>query len=923
MPDWVRLVRERLALQPLARSLEDSVVEEIAAQLEDCWRDARARGASEEAALTEALALIEDWDRLASDITVAVGSDPVEAADRRLEAAEQLMRRRADRFRFLAEGLHDLRLAARRLVRRPSFTLLTIASLAVGLGTATAIFSVANAIFLRPLPIREPDRVVEVFRGRGGNHAYPDFLHLQEASASFIRLAACDEFWYGENASKPVFLRAGTDLLQINLGLVSGEYFSVIGIGPALGRLLVPADNRPEGGSPVAVLSWAFWQRRFAGRPEVVGSEIDLSGTSYQVVGIARRGFLGSSRMSSVDVWIPAVMRRAVDAPDVRYDIVTSNNSWIEVIGRLEPGISPQLAQERLTAILQEEGPYTDQFTRQGVTVEPIQNAALKFWIRERAADYLRLLLMAAGLLVLVVGVNVMSLFLGRSDEETAAYSVRRALGARGGHLAREILTECALIALAGGGLALLLALWMDGLLVRLLAGGLQFSTAMTDLSLDLRVLGFAAVLAVFIGLVVGIPALQRLPRQDVVAGLRRGPSTGGDRRWLPGLPASLVVAQLALTMVLLAGAGLLLRTVANLRADDPGFDPHNVLMLALDNEHLPVAAGQAGLEYARIAEQVRAIPGIVGVGIAKVPPLSGQTWSGRMTFEGYEPGPDEWAGSYYNLVDPGYLGMMGIRLLRGRGIEPGDGFSSEKVAVVNEALARCFWPDTDPLGKTIDPDPGEDGGAFRVVGVVADHLYSDTRTGRVPIVYFPIAQYVQRSPTLLVRTETDPYTFVGAVRSAALELDPRLNLHSPLTLEDQISAAGSHERATALLFLLFAAAALLLAAIGTYGVVNRMTLRRRREIGIRVALGARADEILGRVIGRGLRLVVAGLMLGLGLAVAGTRLLSSLLFQVGAFDIVTYLAVASVLVAVGILACLLPARRALRVNPIEVLRAE
>jgi putative ABC transport system permease protein len=923
MPDWTRLVRERLALRPLAGGREDSVVEEIAAQLEDAWRDALARGSSEEAARAEALNLIEDWDRLASEISVTVGPDFIERADRRMETVEHRLRRRPDRLRILAEVLHDLRLAARRLARRPSFTLLAVASLAVGLGTATSIFSVANAVFLRPLPITEPERVVEVYRGRGGNHAYPDYLRLQEACAPFLELAACDEYWYGEGASKPVFLRSGPDLLPVNLGLVSGEYFDVIGIGPALGRLLVPGDNRPEGGSPVAVLSWAFWQRRFAGRPEVVGSEIDLSGTSYRVVGIARRGFLGSSRMSSVDVWIPAVMRRAVDAPDVGYDIVTSDNSWIEIIGRLGPGISLDLARERLQAVLQDAGAFTDQLVRQGISIEPIQDAAVKFGVRARAYSYLRLLLLAAGLLVVVVGVNVMSLFLSRMDEEASAFAVRRALGARGPHLARDVLTESLLIALVGGGLALLLAFWMDGLLVGLLATGLQLSTVMLDLTLDLRVLAFATFLALVIGLAIGIPALLRLPRQAVMSGLRQGPSTGAPRRWGPRLPSILVVAQLALTMVLLTGAGLLLRTVANLRADDPGFDPRMILMLTLDNEHLSLEIDQAGLEYARLADRVRAIPGVLGVGIAKVSPLAGQTWSGRMTFEGYEEGPDEWAGSYYNLVDPGFLGMMGIRLVRGRGILPEDRLGEEKVAVVNEALARRFWPDSDPLGKTIDPDPGENRGAFRVVGVVADHLYSDTRTGRVPIVYFPIAQYFRRSPTLLVRTATDPHAFLGAVRAAVRELDPRINLHSPITLEEQIAAAGSHERASALLFLLFAAAALLLAAIGTYGVVDRMTRRHRREIGIRVALGARAEEILRQVVGRGLRLVAAGLVIGLVLAVAGTRLLGSLLFQVGAFDPLTYTGVTVILVAAGILACLLPARRALRVDPIEVLRAE
>jgi putative ABC transport system permease protein len=621
-----------------------------------------------------------------------------------------------------------------------------------------------------------------------------------------------------------------------------------------------------------------------------------------------------------VDVWIPAVMRRAVDAPDVGYDIVTSDNSWIEVIGRLEPGVSIEQAQERLGVILQDTESFTDQLIRQGISVESIQDATLKFRVRARAVDYLRLLLLASGLLVVVVGVNLMSLFLGRTDEEASAYAVRRALGARGRHLTREIVTECALIALAGSALALLLAFWLDGFLLRLLATGLQLSTATLDLSPDLRVFGFTTALAIIIGLAIGVPALLRLPRQDVVRGLRRGPFSRRSKRWRPGLPAVLVIAQLALTVVLLTGAGLLLRSVSNLRADDPGFDPHHVLMLTLDNEHLPMAADQAGLEYAHLTERVRTIPGVSGVGIAKVPPLSGQNWSGGMTFEGYVPGPEGWAGSRYNLVDPGYLGMMGIPLLRGRGIEPEDGYGSEPVAVVNEALVRRFWPDTDPLGKSIDPG---DGAVFRVVGVVADHLYSDTRTGRVPIVYFPIAQYVQRSPTLLVRTAGDPYALVGPVRAAVREADPRINLHDPITLEDQIAAAGSHERASALLFLLFAAAALLLAVIGTYGVVNRMTLRRRREIGIRMALGARAEEILTQVVGRGLRLVVAGLVLGLILALAGTRLLGSLLFQVGAFDTVTYLAVAVILTVAGILACLLPARRALRVDPIEVLRAE
>jgi len=838
-------------------------------------------------------------------------------------AVEGGMKRRRSAVRPppVGDWWHHVYQSARILRRSPSFLVLSVLSLALGLGAATSIFSIANGVLLRAPSFPEPHRLVGIFHGEMGNHSYPNFLTLREETSSFLDLAAYSESWYGENADKPFLLEEGLDAAPVGMGLVSGEYFSVLGVAPALGRPLLPEDNLTEGGTPVAVLGWSFWQRKFGGDPAVIGREIHLSGTTYEVVGVAPEGFVGATHLNRPDFWIPAVMRRAIEPPEKEFDIVTHPDwHWISILGRLKPGVSLEVAQARLDQIVASSPSVSEGMKEDSVTVAPLREATMFPPLRERTARYLQMLLIAVGLLVLVVSVNVTNLFLGRMDERQAEISVRQAMGAGRGTLARQFLIEAGLVAALGGAGALLLSRWLADLLFGLMARSLSLSAHTANLTPDLRVLGFTFLLVMASSLAVAGAALLRHRHGNLVSPLMPGTRVSERRVGVFSLQNLLVTAQISLSIMLLVGAGLMVRSYQRLQDQDFGLDYQNTTVLSLDNERIPLGPDDGPALYDRILERVRGLPQVAEASMAKVAPLSGITWGGSAEFEGYDPAEGERTHASENYVDPGFFEMMGIDVLQGRGFSGADGPGTESVVIVNETLADRYWAGRNPLGKTIR---WRDGQVFRVVGVVKDHFYSSLRRGVEPLTYFPLAQQFLKNPVILARGLPTSQPLVSAIRQAVREVHPDVILFRETTIESQVGASASRERVTAALLLAYAGLALLLATIGTYGVASRMVVRRWKEIGIRTALGAQRSEVASLVFNNGMRVVAFGLVTGLVCSLAVGVLLRSLIFGVAPIDPLTLAAVGATLLVAGAAACLVPVRRALRADPAEVLRGE
>ncbi|MFC1530500.1 FtsX-like permease family protein, partial [Gemmatimonadota bacterium] len=656
----------------------------------------------------------------------------------------------------------------------------------------------------------------------------------------------------------------------------------------------------------------------------VIGKDIDLSGTVYRVVGVAAEGFRGSTYTSNVDIWIPVVMRRAIEPPEGEVDIVQSDWSWIHIIGRLKAGTTLDQARARVNAIVAGSNSFREDLKERTVTIQPIRKTTIIPTLRERTVAYLAMLLFASGLVALVVCVNLTNLFAGRMDERRAEISIRRALGAGNWMLIRQYLVESGLIALFGGIGAVIIASWLDSVLFSLLAPGMNLSTSVISVEPDLRVLGFTFGLVVLSSTIIGlIPALRDRSSRISIS-LRPGPGTTDSRYRFLNLQNVLVMSQLTLSLVLLVSGGLMIRSLSRLLNQDPGFTTKNMMTVSIDNERMLLDEESCNSLYRSIVDRVGAIPGIEDVSLTKVSPLSGITWGGIMHFEGFEPGPDERSHAAENFVDPGFFRMMGIQLLRGRGFTDQDLSGSEQVVIVNQTLVDRYWPDSDPLGKTVRWWAEEgDGETFRVIGVVGDHIYSRLSLGVVPLTYYPLSQHFLKNPVLLAHTISEPYQMLPAITSAIREISPGLNPFDLISIDDQVHAQGARSRATMILLLSYASLALLLSVMGTYGVMSGMITRRKQEIGIRIALGARREEVVRFMLARGMRLVVTALAIGVIVALGATTIMRSQVFGISTADPVTYISVAIILAAAGFLACLIPARRVVKIDPIESLRAE
>lgn len=799
----------------------------------------------------------------------------------------------------------DLRYGARILAAKPGFTLIAVVTLALGIGATTAIFSVVNAVLLRPLPYPDAYRLLYIgqqYRSGLAGSGEPKFLFWREQSKSFEALAAYSSFGgAGGNlsgGSEPEFVR----------GLrVSEDFFRVLGVYPASGRAFTKAEDMP-GGARVAIISDGLWRRRFGGNTTLIGQSVLLNDQPVTIVGIMppqfRLGF-------AADLFVPMQAR-----PTANYDPNAT------VIGRLNSGLTIDQARAELKVIADE---YRSAFPRQMQEGESIGAQSYQESFTGDVAQLLWILLGAVSFLLLIACANVANLQLTRAAGRQREIAVRLALGAGTGRIVRQLLTEGVLLALVGGGAGLLLAVWSAELLKALMPEG--FLPTVAEISVDWRVLVFAFASAIATGLLFGLAPAWQARKVDLNTALKENPSKGGTGRGR--LRGALVVAEVALSLVLLVGAGLLIRTLNNLLSVAPGFDSHNVLtcQLTLSGERYDTT-NEAAAFYREALERIGALPGVEAAAITNKLPLD---WQFNMPVV-FPNEPDKLQSVQFRMISPDYFRVMKIGVQRGRAFTETDDASSPPVAIVNEAFAQRYFDGENPMTRQLSIGRGANDPVRQVVGVVGDIKQSGLDRPAPPMVFVPIPQMPDKlmaivrsftSASFTVRTTVPPLSLSAAIKREISALDPTLALSGVSSMEEISALSVAPQRFNMMLVGLFAGLGLALAAIGIYGVISYTVAQRTNEIGLRIALGAQTRDIIRLVLGQGLTLVVLGTVLGLAGAYGLTRLMKSLLFGVSATDPLTYAGVAVLLALVALAASYVPARRATQVDPMVALRHE
>jgi putative ABC transport system permease protein len=800
--------------------------------------------------------------------------------------------------------IQDLRYAIRTLTKSPGFTLVAVLTLALGIGATTAIFSAVSAVLLRPLPYPGADRLVAIWGARGADHqlltAYTDVTDFRAQSGSFEGI--------GIIRGQSVNLTGRETPERLSGEYVTADVFAVLGARAALGRTFTADETTPGRGKELAVLSDAAWKGRFGGDRHILGSSVTLNGRPHVVIGVMPPGF--TSSFGPVEVWIPIT---SIPSRSTTFNRGVQN---VWGIGRMRPGVSVERAGRELAVIADRLGrQYPASNAGFGVSVIPLREQ-----IAGPVKPALLTLLAAVGLVLLIACANVANLQLARAAARRHEISVRAALGAGRGRLARQLLTESLLLSAAGGVGGVLLAAWAVGALVRAVPGGLP---AFGAVGLDLPVLLFTAGAVVASALLFGLAPAVLASRTELGDALRlRAPDGSTVRRGID-LRSGLVVVELALCMVLIASAGLLMRSVSRLGRVDPGFEPARLLtfQFRLPPAKYPDASSRAAF-FAQAVEQVRVVPGVRTAALVSSTPMSGNWATTNYVVEGQPaPGPGQAPAAGWNAVSGGYFGTMRIPVVAGRDFDAHDRLGTLPVAIVSRELARRSWPGGSALGRRIQ-EVGDS--VWRtVVGVVGDTKQRTLGEEREPRMYVPVLQDPINFSNVVARTVGDPIALVPAVRSAIWHVDPEQPVWGVTSMEQLLARSTWQARFTTLLTGGFAALALLLAAIGVYGVMSYAVVQRTREVGIRLAVGASPSQAVTLVLGRGIRMTVAATVLGLAGALAATRLLKGQLFGVAPGDPTTFAVAPAVLVLVALLACWLPARRAARVDPVVALRAE
>ena len=800
----------------------------------------------------------------------------------------------------MSNVMQDLRYALRMLLKNPGFSVVAIIALALGIGANTAIFSVVNTVLLRSLPYNDPDRLMIVRENKlpqfpGFSVSPGNFLDWQKQSNSFEKLVAINGVAYN-------LVAGGAEPERLRGARVSAGMFEMLGVNPLQGRTFMDEEDHP-GRENVVILSGSLWKRRFGSDPNIIGQSITLSAASYTVIGIMPASFQFPDR--DIELWTPI----AFTARQAQQH----GSHYLSVVGRLKPDVSVEQADVEMRAIaarLAEQHPgsnagwSTNVFSMQEYDVRDVKSGLI-------------FLLGAVVLVLLIACANVANLLLARSTARQKEMAIRSALGASRWRVVRQLLTESVLLALLGGGVGLLLALWgMESLLA--LAEDLP---RVKDVAIDLRVLGFTLVVTLVTGIIFGlVPALQASNPNlnETLKEAGRGTSAGRHR-----VRSGLVVIEVAMALMLLVCSGLMIRSFMRLQQVNPGFNPNNALAASIVLPGRRYQNSDQSLAFfERLVERTSALPGVVAAGLSQSLPIQDDFLVG-FNIQGRPPVPPaESKSTNYYAVTPDYFTAMGIPLLRGRLFTEHDNKNARPVALINETMANQYFPDEDPIGKSIHVTHGEE--KFReIVGIVGDVKQYGLAQPSPLQTYEPYFQMPFSGATMVVRTEGNPATLSGAIRSEVLAIDNEQPVSRIRTLDQILSGSVQQERFLMLLLGVFAAVAMVLAAVGLYGVMNYAVTQRTHELGIRMALGASAGDVLKLIVGHGMMLALIGVAIGLAGAFALTRLMDTMLFSISTTDPLTFAGISVLLTGVALVACLAPARRAVKVDPIRALRHE
>jgi putative ABC transport system permease protein len=799
----------------------------------------------------------------------------------------------------------DLRYALRTFVRNPGFTALAILTIAIGVGANTAIFSIVNDVLIRPLPFDHPDALVLMShanrqtRQNTGNASPANFLDWRKRNHSFTGLAAYRDAGFTlASADRPERVRGA---------LVNANFFDVLGVSPAQGRAFRSEDEGP-GAPRVVILSDAFWKQRFGGRSDAVGQTVRLNDEPHAIVGVMPPGI---DFPDDAQVWTPPHWLVPDDSLAASSDPSPQRgHGYILVLGRIKPGVTHEQAQVDMDTVAAGlERDYPDANLNTGVALTSLRN--------ELVGDVrptLIMLLAAVGVLLLIATANVSGLLIARATARHQEMALRVAIGATRRRILAQLLTESVLLAVLGGACGVLLAMWMVTPLSAMSPADLGVTG---EVRIDVQVLLFALGVSTLAGLVFGLAPARQLMDVSIHDDLKQG-ARGGSSPRQRRIRAALVAAEIALSLVLLVAAGLTIKSFILLQRVPAGFDTDHVLTLSvgLPTAHYATSTQKADF-WQHAVESLRAVPGVTLVGATSRLPLSGGNSTRGLTIDDKVLTPG--AEADYRTASPDYFPAIGIPVLRGRGFREDDRENRPLVAVISASMAKRYWPDVDPIGHhfVIDTAP------ITVVGVVGDVHHASLEATPRPTIYVPYRQDAWPSMTFALRTTAAPATLAASVRQAIWQVDKDQPVGAVRTMDEQLSRSLSRRRFSVTLLTAFGAIAVLLAAIGLYGVLAFIVAQRRREIGVRMALGAQPRDVVADVLGQGLRLALLGVGVGIGLALAATRLINSLLFGTSPTDVATFAGVATLLIVVAIAASLVPALRASRVDPLAALRDE
>ncbi|HKV26850.1 MAG TPA: ABC transporter permease [Candidatus Acidoferrales bacterium] len=809
--------------------------------------------------------------------------------------------------------MQDLRYGIRILLKNPGFTAIAVLTLALGIGGNATVFSWVQSVLLHPLPaIQHSDRLVaiETIMPSGEYHtsSYPDFRDYRDQNQLLSGLVGCELVpvnmtWAGNKGEQRIWGE-----------IVTENYFDVLGVRAERGRLFTAKDRGALNGDPYIVLSYAFWQRQFGGKPNMIGQTVDINNHSFTIIAIAPRGFQGTIVGVAPDYWVPMMMQPVVLPGE---DLEQRSPTFVHLMGVLKPGVTIAQAQADFSTIARQLArEYPNSNRNVSVSVAPVWKA--HYGAQSLLLSALLFLSVVALLVLLIACANIANLLLARAAGREREVAIRSALGASRPRLLRQFLVESLLLALAGGVGGILIALWAANLLVFFLPGG-YFPIGL-PLGIDGEVLAVTAGLSILTGIIFGVVPALHSSSPDVNRSLKEGGRSSSAGRAHGRLRSLLVVSEISLALVLLVAAGLLLRSVRSVQSASPGFNPRHVFLAAFDLRPDGYTNESSHAFYDTLIQRLRALPGVEAVSMERYVPLwfYGRGYT-RPGIEGYTPQPGEDMFIDFNDAGPNYFSTMQIPMVAGREFTEQDRQGAPLVVIINQTMAERFWPRQSALGHRVDTW----GRAWTIVGVAKDIKYHTMTENPESFLYFPSLENGETAANVLIRSSVNPAGLLGEIRETAKSLNPSVMVLQAANVDELVHISLFSYRTAAVLSATLGGLGLLLATIGIYGVLSYTVSQRTHEIGVRMALGARPVDVVRLVIGQGARLLGIGLIVGVVASLAVTRLMSSLLFSVSAKDPATFVSVAVLLTLVALAACYVPARRAMRLDPTEALRYE